>query len=201
MEQLGERSVNSGEASEDEPESIRSAPEIARRAIALFGVVGVGLGADRDEVLQWLTAEGLDDSLTPRERVMLEGPAPSPKQLLNAGWQSEALLMLLWALKRIDDLPGPDTQCDMEAWQALLPPYTDEPVSEFIGNAVRRDDDTLIGMADEILDLHWQARNAALHERAESTNVDIEIIQERHWGINWVIGYDGAPWDEVTTDT
>jgi hypothetical protein len=31
--------------------------------------------------------------------------------------------------------------------------------------------------------------------------VDLEIVQERHHAINWVIGYDGAPWDEVTTDT
>jgi hypothetical protein len=33
------------------------------------------------------------------------------------------------------------------------------------------------------------------------TVVDIEIIQERHHAINWVIGYEGLSWDEVTTDT
>jgi hypothetical protein len=31
--------------------------------------------------------------------------------------------------------------------------------------------------------------------------IDIEIVQERHHAINWVTGYDGLPWDEVTTDT
>ena len=31
--------------------------------------------------------------------------------------------------------------------------------------------------------------------------VDVEIIQERHHAINWVIGYEGLPWDLVTTDT
>jgi hypothetical protein len=31
--------------------------------------------------------------------------------------------------------------------------------------------------------------------------VNIEIIQERHRAINWVNGYDSAPWDEVTSDT
>jgi hypothetical protein len=29
----------------------------------------------------------------------------------------------------------------------------------------------------------------------------LEIVQERHYAINWITGYGGLPWDEVTTDT
>lgn len=54
-------------------------------------------------------------------------------------------------------------------------------------------------MADELMDFHWQARVAKIHFKP--TQLDTEAIQERHHTINWVIGYDGAPWDEVTTDT
>jgi hypothetical protein len=171
------------------------------RALALFGVVGVGLGADRVEVLTWLKSERLDESLTPRERIFLEGAAPSRKQLINAGWQSEALSVLLWAIERLDDLPPANIQCDTAKLKALLPPYTDVPIRAFIDSSVRRSDDVLIAKADEILDLHWQARDSALHMRPPRSDIDIEIIQERHHGINWVIGYDGVPWDEVTTDT
>ena len=31
--------------------------------------------------------------------------------------------------------------------------------------------------------------------------VHTEDKQERHHAINWVIGYDGLAWDDVTTDT
>lgn len=49
--------------------------------------------------------------------------------------------------------------------------------------------------------LHWEARNAILKGLNTSLSIDIEIIQERHHAINWLIGYDGLDWDEVTTDT
>jgi hypothetical protein len=48
---------------------------------------------------------------------------------------------------------------------------------------------------------HWNARDAQLHERSMPPGIDIEIVQERHHAINWITGYDGLPWDEVTTDT
>jgi hypothetical protein len=56
-------------------------------------------------------------------------------------------------------------------------------------------------MADELLNLHWRARDAEINGRPMPRDLDIEIIQERHHAINWVIGYEGLPWDEVTTDT
>ena len=31
--------------------------------------------------------------------------------------------------------------------------------------------------------------------------IDIESAQERHHAIKWITGYEGLPWDEVTTDT
>lgn len=56
-------------------------------------------------------------------------------------------------------------------------------------------------MADRLMTLHGEARRAKLANAPPRTPVDIEIIQERHHAINWVIGYDSAPWDEVTADT
>ena len=56
-------------------------------------------------------------------------------------------------------------------------------------------------MADDLLEQHWKARDARLFGRPQPTDIDIEIVQERHHAINWIIGYDGLPWDEVTTDT
>jgi hypothetical protein len=48
---------------------------------------------------------------------------------------------------------------------------------------------------------HWRARDARFHGRAQPPGIDIEIIQERHHAINWITGYGGQSWDDVTTDT
>ena len=33
------------------------------------------------------------------------------------------------------------------------------------------------------------------------THINIEVVQGRHHEINGITGYEGLPWDEVTTDT
>jgi hypothetical protein len=63
------------------------------------------------------------------------------------------------------------------------------------------DADSLWKQANGYLEDHWKARDLQLHERSMPPGIDIEIVQERHHAINWITGYDGLPWDEVTTDT
>ncbi|MFC7499501.1 DUF4272 domain-containing protein [Enterovirga sp. GCM10030262] len=58
----------------------------------------------------------------------------------------------------------------------------------------------LTDIAERILDLHWEARDARINDRQPRKRVNMEIIQERHHAINWVSGYQASPWDEVNTD-
>ena len=184
-----------------EPDAVRAPHEIATRALALFAVVGVGFGANREEVLAWLRDEALYEALSPMERDLIASEWPTRKQLIDASWQSEALIVLLWALEKVESLPPADTQCDTSLFQKLLPPYADMSVKDFVRLAARRSDEALTDMADMILNLHSRARVATAHDRIASLHIDTEIVQERHRAINWVIGYEGLPWDEVTTDT
>jgi uncharacterized protein DUF4272 len=32
-------------------------------------------------------------------------------------------------------------------------------------------------------------------------NLDSGVVYERHYALNWLIGYMGREWDDVTTDT
>lgn len=109
--------------------------------------------------------------------------------------------MLVWALQLIEQVPPADKQCDTSVLQKVLPPYADISVRLFIDLAKLRSRDDLLAFADESLRLHWEARDAKLSKRAVRQPVDIEIVQERHRAINWIIGYDGSSWDEVTADT
>jgi hypothetical protein len=183
------------------PDVTRSPDEVARRALALFSVVGLAQGAERKLVRQWLRENELWDALSPIEAGFIDASPPSRRQVVNATWWSERLVMLLWALGEIDELPAADKQCDTREFQGVLPPFADVSVPAFIAHATLRADADLIEMADLVLGLHWAARNAELVDRAPRVPVDVEIIQERHHAINWVIGYDSAPWDDVTTDT
>src|SRR5207248_3197931 len=129
----------------------------------------------------------------------LNDPSPSKQLVLDASWHSERLFTLLWALQLVQ-MPPFVEQCDTSKFLELLPPYADVNEREFVHSASLRSESDLLAMADEIMDRHWEARDAKL-KGYNAEQVDIEIVQERHHAINWVIGYDGLPWDEVTTDT
>ena len=191
--------MNDGE--ERVEDEIRPAQEVARRSLALFAVVGTALGAPKDEVLSWLRTEGLWGDLTAQEVAYLELINPPRKAHINFGWQSERLTVLLWALGKIQELPDSATQCDTSVFKSILPPFARTSTQAFITQASLIDEDGLWKQAELYLDDHWKARDAQLHERSMPPGIDIEIVQERHHAINWITGYDGLPWDEVTTDT
>ncbi len=175
-----------------ERDSVRTAQEIATRALALFAVVGMGFDAGREEVTTWLHEEDLYEALTPTEKRFVANETPTRRELINASWQSEALLLLLWALEKVEDLPPANIQCGTSLFKRLLPPYADISVKDFVRLATRRSDEALRNMADVTMNLH---------AKAPSQDVDVEIVRERHRAINWVVGYEGLPWDEVTADT
>ena len=182
-------------------DEIRPAQEVARRSLALFAVVGTALGVPRAEIFSWLRSEGLWAALTAHEVAYLEQTNPPRKAHINFGWQSERLIVLLWALGTIQELPDSATQCDTSVFKSVLPPFASTSTQAFIAQASLIDEDRLWKQAELYLEDHWKARDAQLYERSMPPGIDLEIVQERHHAINWVTGYDGLPWDEVTTDT
>jgi len=109
--------------------------------------------------------------------------------------------VILWALGAVDELPPADEQCDTSVFREILPPYSATNVADFLASAQLRPEAELIAVADDMRALHWEARDAEIKGSSIQPRVDTEVIQERHHAINWIIGYDGADWDDVTTDT
>lgn len=182
-------------------DEIRSADETAYRALALCSVIAVAFGADRTEIVEWLKQNDLWGRLAPSELDFLDSTSPSQKQVINASWLSERLIVIVWALCLSDELPPPDEQCDSDGFLAIFPPFAPLSVADFITPARLRSNAELIEMADKMRSLHWEARDSKIKGRSSNPPVNIGIIQERHHAINWLIGYDGLDWDEVTTDT
>lgn len=131
------------DAEESVEDEIRPAQEVARRCLALFAVVGTALGAPRDEILSWLRAEGLWGDLTAHEEAYLEQANPPRRAHINFGWQSERLIVLLWALGKIEELPDSATQCDTSVFKSILPPFARTSTRTFIAQASLIDEDSL----------------------------------------------------------
>lgn len=79
--------------------------------------------------------------------------APSAKQMIDASWYSERLIILLWALK-LAEMPEPHGQCDTSLSLKLLPPYAEVDPPLFISGALLRPKAELVEAAEAILDLH-----------------------------------------------
>jgi hypothetical protein len=197
-------------------DQIRSASSVARRCVVLYGVLAAGHGVLRDQIAAWLRSEGLWDVVSPDESAFLLSESPTHQQQVNATWRAEALFPLLWSLGLIPDLPSPQQLCDVPLIQRVLPPLF-EPVGEFIASARLRSDSEVYAASEEIYQIHWRVRDARLRGQPtspgslarmprEDSDPPVEsyiagVVQERHHALNWLIGYCGQDWDEITTDT
>ena len=197
---MAQRSIEIGGEEHDVP---RTLAEVQKRTLALGAVVALSFGAPKEELLGWLERYSLVSELTGPERDFFFAPATDERQLINFTWQSERLVVLLWALGKLNERPTDPEQRGTASLDELLPPHGDESTEDFIASCILRSDDELFDAAVEIQELHAEARS--LQRRAlPSENrlaIDIEVVQERHHAINWLVGYANQAWDEVTTDT
>lgn len=187
----------------DETDTIRPGEAVAHRALALGAAVALSFDADRAKILAWLGESGVDRNLTDRERIFVSAATPNTKDIAHFTWCSEALTVLLWSIGKLAELPPANEPCDVDALIDALPPYGDQSTKEFLASAHTRSDDELWNMALELQNLHALARaqRRSPRHRPDEQTLDLEVIQERHRAINWVVGYCGQDWEEVTTDT
>ena len=197
-------------------EHTRTADEVARRCIVLYAVVAAGHDEPRDDLFAWLQREQLWDAVSPAESAFLLADSPTERQCIHATWRAEALFPLLWSLGLISELPSPQQLCDVQLLRSVLPPLLSS-VGDFIASAHLRDEAALHAANEEIYQIHWRVRDAQLrgeppqpgklprmpHPECEppAEAYDPGVVQERHYALNWLIGYCGQDWDDITTDT
>jgi hypothetical protein len=201
---------------DDYTDQVRSADEVARRCIVLYAVLAAGHDEPRDQLVQWLRGEGLWEAVSPKESEFLLSESPSEQQRINATWRAEALFPLLWALGLIAEMPSPQQHCDVQLIRCVLPPLLG-PVREFVSTARLRSDAEIYTANNEIYHIHWRVRDFQfrdqptppgklprmphIEEDPPVESYDSGVVQERHYGLNWLIGYCGQDWDDITTDT
>ena len=77
----------------------------------------------------------------------------------------------------------------------------DRTKEQFIKNAKLRSISDILNENDLIYRYHW----AVVESRVNGLNIPSEInpsiVMERHYALNWLIGYMNQAWDDISTDT
>ncbi|WP_353481237.1 DUF4272 domain-containing protein [Haliscomenobacter sp.] len=186
---------------EEESEvKIRTAQEIAERILVLVYLVYFSEVPDeRDNVIDFLKTNSLWDKVSPDEKVLFQKEELTDQETANISWRSEGVWLLLWTINKVDKLELPTEQVEIPEIVSRLPKFLTDP-SEFIKTAIVRPTTEILDALDLIYRLHWATRNANLNNQPMPASLDLSMIMERHYAINWVTIY-ADEWDKVSTDT
>lgn len=186
---------------EEESEvKIRAAQEIAERILVLVYLAYVSEVPDeRENVIDFLKTNSLWDKVSPDEKELFQKEELTNQETANISWRSEGVWLLLWTINKVDKLELPTEQVEIPKIVSRLPEFLTDP-TEFIKSAIIRPTTEILDQSDLIYRLHWATRNADLNNQPMPANLDLSIIMERHYAINWVTFY-ADEWDEISTDT
>jgi hypothetical protein len=181
--------------------TIRTPKEIAQRVsvLAMTNLVAFS-SIDPDVAIEYLQSYNLWDFVTENEKEFLEDPTDDKKA--QESWKCEGIWVLMWALKKVENLDFPDAFCNLENISPEdYPVGPDKDPNDFI-NAI-----TSIRSKSEILDaddLYYRYNWACVDERIngrEIEGINPGIVYERQYALNWLINYMGQDWDSISCDT
>ena len=176
----------------------RSKEEVALRTLCLLLVAEKGAGLEDEVVERVLKSYELRPHLTPKELAFVLDHSPSPHDRIQFAWRYEAASTLLWALGFVAHLGKPVQPCDV---QFAVRTMSGTTTSQFIEDAELRPIADILDQVDLIYRYHWAVRNARLKGQQIPADLHPDVTEERHYALNWLIGYLEQAWDDVSTDT
>jgi hypothetical protein len=176
----------------------RTKEEIAYRALALLVVAVRGEGLEQPRVEELVKEYSLGPHLTPKEQAFLKSAAPSEHDRIQFTWRYESAWTLLWALGYVDSLGKPTGTCDVQKAVTFM---KDRTATQFLADAKLRPLPEILDQADLIYRYHWAVDEARVTKRETPAGLDPGVTVERHYALNWLIGYEEQEWDDISTDT
>jgi Domain of unknown function (DUF4272) len=176
----------------------RSKEEVALRTLCVVLVAAKGLGLEEEIVERILKSYELRPHLTPKELAFVVDNSPSQHDRILFSWRHEAAWTLLWALGFVAQLGKPVQECDVDF---IANTVTGRTRSQFIGDAELRPIADILDQADLIYRYHWAVRDAQIKGQQIRASLHPGVTDERHYALNWLIGYLEQAWDDVSTDT
>lgn len=178
---------------------IRKPIEIAKRILILAYLGVYSEDEDSEEIIEFFKTEDLWDSVSKGEKDLLLIGKLTEQEKINISWRSEAMVVLLWVINKIDKLDLPIEQCNVgELLDKLSEPFGS--TKEFVQNSSIRSVEEILNQTDLFYRIHWAVRDSQLKGLEIPLGIDPGIIEEWHYAINWVTFY-GEDWDDISTDT
>ena len=184
----------------DVEDELRDSKSCAQRCVVLYSVVAVAHGDDRTKIVSWLREHNLWKLVSTQEQEFFSSTKPTEQQIVNATWRVEALHLLLWSLNKVQSTSSLTEMCNVEEIQSVFGFFLSDP-QEFIESSVLRNENEIDRRNELIYQSHWKVRDAQLNGKSIPNKLNPSVIKERHYAINWLTGYCGQEWDDVTTDT
>ncbi|MGJ8644453.1 MAG: DUF4272 domain-containing protein [Luteolibacter sp.] len=176
----------------------RSKEVIAHRAIALAIVSVKGEGLEQETISSLVEKYEATPFLSEQEIDFVSNKNPDEHSRIQFVWRYECLWVMLWALGYVDELEYPDSICDVEKAESII---ADRNTDQLIADSQLRDLSEILDQADLIYRYHWAVVSARLEGNPPPASLDKGVVMERHYALNWLIGYMDQEWDDISTDT
>lgn len=172
--------------------------DVAYRALALLVVAVKGEGLEQATVERVIKDYELDGHFTPKELAFIQNPSPSQRDRIEFSWRYEAAWTLLWALGYVEKLEKPAGICNVRRAVELMKARS---ARQFVADARLRSTPEILDQADRIYRYHWAVVDARVNGKGAPAELQSGVTQERHYALNWLIGYMDQQWDDISTDT
>jgi len=176
----------------------RTTEEIAHRAIAIIITAVKGEGLDQPTVESLVKKYGAETFFSPEERAFIKDASPTQPDRIRFSWRYECAWVLLWSLGYVDTLAKPEEICDVPKLVGVL---RDRDTAGFIKDARLRPFSEILDQADVIYRYHWATTDSRIKNKPAPAKLQGGVVQERHYALNWLIGYMDQEWDDISTDT
>lgn len=197
---------------DDENIKLRSQEDVVRRTIGTLLVSlyseallnpeeNMSVSEARDfirKVMKDFSIDEWKDVLTKEETEYIEDDNSDESARINFSWHYENLYVLEWLLG-LEEWNYPEDICDVGKMVRNLREF--KSVADMCENTVIRSQKEILDKADLIYRMDWAAVDARIHGMQGPAGLEHGVVQERHKTLNWMICFDDAEWDDVSTPT